>query len=43
MQINELRQKLSALEASFLQAQENPTAENKQLLLYDANTVQSVA
>ena len=42
-QINELRQKLSTLEASFLQAQANPTAENKRSLLNNANTVQSVA
>ncbi|AMM92722.1 hypothetical protein ABES08_18310 [Peribacillus simplex] len=42
-QINELRQKLSTLEASFLQAQANPTVENKQSLLNNANTVQSVA
>ncbi|CAH0235212.1 MULTISPECIES: hypothetical protein [Peribacillus] len=42
-QINELKQKLSALEASFLRAQENPTGENKQSLLDNANTVHSVA
>lgn len=42
-QINELKQKLSALEASFIRAKENPTGENKQSLLDNANTVQSVA
>jgi D-lyxose ketol-isomerase len=34
---------LSALEASFICAKENPTGENKQSLLDNANTVQSVA
>lgn len=42
-QINELKQKLSALEASFIRAKENPTGENKQSLLDNANSVQSVA
>ncbi|MGG0413651.1 hypothetical protein [Peribacillus simplex] len=42
-QINELKQKLSALEASFIRAKENPTGENKQSLLDNANTVQSMA
>ncbi|MDP1420155.1 hypothetical protein Q8G35_17595 [Peribacillus simplex] len=42
-QIDELKQKLSALEASFIRAKENPTGENKQSLLDNANTVQSVA
>ncbi|MBR8646108.1 hypothetical protein KEH51_26165 [[Brevibacterium] frigoritolerans] len=38
-----MKQKLSALEASFIRAKENPTGENKQSLLDNANTVQSVA
>ncbi|MFD0769327.1 hypothetical protein ACFQZ1_10685 [Bacillus sp. CGMCC 1.60114] len=42
-QINELKEKLSSLETSFQQAQENPTEENKQTLLEKVDTVQSVA
>lgn len=43
IQLNELKEKVDALERAFNQLQENPTQENKKSLLEKIDTFQSVA